>query len=79
MANGSEQATPVDSIKDVVLWRFLSSTNIWRTYLPKCYGNNNKDEDNGLKTPNDENHQASSQKFRQLMLYILRKKLKKIF
>ena len=26
-----------------------------RTYRPKCYGNNNKDEDNSLKTLNDEN------------------------
>ena len=31
-----------------------------------CCGNNNKDEDNSLKTLNDKNHQASSQKFRQL-------------
>ena len=39
-----------------------------RTYRPKRYGNNNKDEDNSLKTLNDNNHQASSQKFRQLIL-----------
>ena len=34
-------------------------------------GNNNKDEDNSPKTPNDKNHQASSQKFRhgKSMLY----------
>ena len=38
----------------------------WRTYQPKCCGNNNKDEDNNPKTLNDENNQASSQKFRQL-------------
>ena len=38
-----------------------------RTYQPKCCGNNNKDEDNSPKTPNDKNHQASSQKFRQLL------------
>ena len=37
-----------------------------RTYRPKRYGNNNKDEDNGPKTLNDKNQQASSQKFRQL-------------
>ena len=37
-----------------------------RTYWPKHCGNNNKDEDNSLKTLNDKNHQASSQKFRQL-------------
>ena len=37
----------------------------WRTYLPKCCGNN-EDEDNSLKTLNDKNHQASSQKFKQL-------------
>ncbi len=29
-------------------------------------GNNNKDEDNNRKTLNDKNHQAASQKFRQL-------------
>ena len=38
-----------------------------RTYRPKRCGNNNKDEDNSLKIPNDKNHQASSQKFRQLI------------
>ena len=38
-----------------------------RTYWPKRCGNNNKDEDNSLKTINDKNHQASSQKFRQLI------------
>ena len=38
-----------------------------RTYWPKRCGNKNKDEDNGLKTLNDKNHQASSQKFRQLV------------
>ena len=37
-----------------------------RTYRPKRCGNN-KDEDNSLKTLNDKNHQALSQKFRQLM------------
>ena len=38
-----------------------------RTYQPKCWGNNNKDEDNSSKTLNDKNHQALSQKVRQLM------------
>ena len=37
----------------------------WETYRPKLRGNN-KDEDNSPKTLNDKNHQASSQKFRQL-------------
>ena len=37
-----------------------------RTYQPKRWGNNNKDKDNSPKTLNDKNHQASSQKFRQL-------------
>ena len=37
-----------------------------RTYRPKRCGNNSKDEDNSSKTLNDKNHQASSQKFRQL-------------
>ena len=38
-----------------------------RTYRLKCCGNSNKDEDNSPKTLNDKNHQASSQKFRQLI------------
>ena len=39
-----------------------------RIYRPKRRGNNNKDEDNSPKTLNDKNQQASSQKFRQLIL-----------
>ena len=72
----SEQATPVNTIKDVV----RSSVKVlefdkhlkkaWRTYWPKR-GNNNKDEDKSPKTLNDNNQQASSQKFRQLIyIYI---------
>ena len=38
----------------------------WGTYQPKRCGNNNKDEDNCLKTFYDKNHQALSQEFRQL-------------
>ena len=38
----------------------------WMTDRPKRK-NSNKDEDNNLKTLNDKNHQASSQKFRQLI------------
>ena len=41
----------------------------WRTYRLKHCGNNNKDEDNSLKTFNDKNHQASSQKFKQLLIF----------
>ena len=40
-----------------------------RTYRPKRSRNNNKDKDNSPKTLNDKNQQASSQKFRQLMIY----------
>ena len=40
-----------------------------RTCQPKHCGNNNKDEDNSPKTLNDKNHQASSQKFGQLIYY----------
>ena len=42
----------------------------WRTYRPKHYRNNNKDEDNSPKTLNDKNQQASYQKFRQLSIYM---------
>ena len=47
-----------------------------RIYRPKRCRNNNKDEDNSLKTLNDKNHQASSQKFRQLKnnVYLILKK-----
>ena len=38
-----------------------------RTYRPKCCRNNSKDDDNSPETLNDKNHQASSQKFRQLI------------
>ncbi len=37
-----------------------------RTYRPKRFGNNNKDEENSPKTLNDKNHQALCQKFWQL-------------
>ena len=39
-----------------------------RTYRPKCCEYNYQDEDNNPKTLNDKNHQASLQKFRQLIL-----------
>ena len=35
----------------------------WRTYRPKHCGNNNKDKDDSLKTLNDKNLLALSQKF----------------
>ena len=41
-----------------------------RTYQPKRCRNNNKDEDNSPKTLNDKNHQATSQKIRQLINFI---------
>ena len=44
-----------------------------RTYRPKPCGNNNKDEDNSPKTLNDKNHQASSEKCRQLYNLNLKK------
>ena len=42
-----------------------------RTYRPKRCANNNKDEDDSLKTLNDKNHQASSQKFFTSILYFV--------
>ena len=67
----SEQATPEDSIKDVVrssvkVLEFDKHLKKAGGYIKRC-GNNNKDEDNSLKTLNDKNQQASSQKFRQLI------------
>ena len=57
-------------------WKFCLSSQVRqtskggrRTYRPKHCGNNNKNEDNSPKTLNDENHQALSQKFRQLIQF----------
>ena len=51
------------------VWQTLEEG--WRTYRQKRCGNNNKDEDNSRKTLNDKNHQASFQKFRQLILILV--------
>ena len=57
----SEQATPVDSIKDVVQSSVKGSRvrqtpkEGLRTYRPKRCGNNTEDEDNSPKTLNDKN------------------------
>ena len=52
----SEQATPKDSIKDIVRSSQVRLTleEGQRTYQPKHCGNNNKDEDNSLNTLKDE-------------------------
>ena len=50
-----------------------------RTYQPKRCENNNKDEDNSPKTLDDKNHQASSQKFSQLGITVLKSWWKLIF
>ena len=66
--------------------KFHVGSQVWQTpeedrrsYRPKSWGNNNKNEDNSPKTLNDKNHQASSQKFRQLKILdkIYKKKKKK--
>ena len=52
----SEQATLVDSIKDVVRSSVRQTPEEGRrTYQPKRCGNNNKYEDNSSKTFNDNN------------------------
>ncbi len=60
----------MDLIKDVVGSSQVQQTpeEGQRTYQPKRCGNNKEDEDNSPKTLNDKNHQASSQKFRQLII-----------
>ena len=50
----------------VVSWVRQTPEEGRRTYWSKRFWNNNKDEDNSPKTLNDKNHQALSQKFRQL-------------
>ena len=69
----SEQATPRGfnkghSLKSRVGSRVRQTPEEGcRTYWLKHCGNNNKDKDNSLKTLNDKNHRALSQKFRQLI------------
>ena len=63
--------------------KFHRGSRVWQTpeegrkaYWPKHCGNTNKDEDNSPKTLNDKNHEASSQKFRQLKFYTLTQRTK---
>ena len=51
----------------------MFSVGSWVQQTPEegCWGNNNKDEDDSPKILNDKNHQALSQKFRQLMCWYL--------
>ena len=72
MANGIRTGDPC-GFNRVVVSKFRVGSRVrqtpeegLRTYRPKRRGNNNKNEDNSPKTLNDKNHQASSQKFRQL-------------
>ena len=72
MANGTRTGDPRGFNKGHSS-KFRGGSRVWqtpkgvrRTYLPKHCGNNNKN-DNSPKTLNDNNQQASSQKFRQLM------------
>ena len=74
MANGIRTGNPRGFNKGHSS-KFCDGSRVWqtpeegrRTYWLKCCGNNNKDEDNSLKTLNDKNHQASSQKFRQVVI-----------
>ena len=75
MANGIRTGDPHGfneghSSKFRVSSRFRQTPEEGRmTYQPRRCGNNNKDEDNSLKTLNNNSHQASSQKFRQLNGY----------
>ena len=72
MANGIRTGDPHGfnngcSLKlHVGSWVWQTPEEGRRTYWPKHCGNNNKDEDNSPKTLNEKNHQALSQKFRQL-------------
>ena len=58
-------------------WKFSVGSRVRQTpeedqetYRPKCYGNNNKFEDNSPKTLNDKNHLVSSEKFRQQISFM---------
>ena len=66
MVNGIRTSTPSGVNKGGSCVQPDTSEEGWRTYQPKSWEYNNKDEDNSPKTLNDKNHKASSQKFRQL-------------
>ena len=77
MANGIRTGNPCGFDKGRSS-KFREGSRVWQTpeegrriYRLKHCGNNNEDEDNSLKTLNDKNHQASSQKFRQLISILL--------
>ena len=73
MANGIRTGDPHGFNKErcskfrVGSWVQQTTEKGQRTYRLKHCGNNNKDGDNSPKTLHDKNHQASSQKYRQLM------------
>ena len=74
MVNGIRARDPRGLNKGCGL-KFCVGSQVWletpeegqRTHRLKHCEYNNKDEDNSLKIPNDKNHQASSQKSRQLI------------
>ncbi len=64
MANGIRTGNPCGFNKGHSS-KFREGSRVWqtpeegqRTYQPKRYRNNNKNEDNSLKTLNDKNYQA---------------------
>ena len=76
MANGIRTGNPRGFNKGSSL-KFCEGSRVRQTpeegqgtYQPKRCGNNNKDEDNSPKTLNDKNQQASSQKFKQLVVIL---------
>ena len=58
----------IKGFRTIVFILISISTMLWPICPPAFF---NKDEDDSPKTLNDKNHQASSQKFRQLIYYIL--------
>ena len=73
MANGIRTGDPPPGFNKGHSSKFHEGSRVrqtpeecWRTYRPKHCENNNNDEDHSLKTLDDKNKQALSQKFRQL-------------
>ena len=82
MANGIRTINPCGLNKGFVSKFFVDSRvwqetpeEGWRIHRLKHCEYNNKDEDNSLNTVNDKNYQASSKKFRQILLLYSGKKI----
>ena len=71
MVDGIKRSVPPHGLNKGQGLKFCIGSQVWQTpeegwksFRAKHWEYNNKDEDNSLKTLNNQNHQVSSKKFR---------------